>query len=521
MFREVPMVEVREVLRLRQMGYGLRRTAALLGLDRKTVRRYLAVAEKVGFGPESGEITDELVADVLVALQPGRPGGWHGENWAGLESQRSLLQEWLSDGLRLTKIEVLLRRRGVTVPYRTLHRYCVLELGFGAPRDTVRVDDGEAGQELQADFGRMGMVGRRGSVRRLVKGLVLTAVLSRHMFCWPTFGETLEEVIEGFEEAWIFFGGVFHVVISDNLKAIVLKADPLHPDLNAGFLEYAQARGFVVDPCIIKSPTHKPRVERVVPFCRESGFAGENFPDLESARTGMRRWCLEEAGMRIHGTTQRRPLEHFREAELEQLLPLPEGRYEVPIYARPKVARDHHVAVAKALYSVPGDHIGERVEVRADSRLVKISYRGIVLREHVRQAPGGRSTLSEDLPEEKRGYAMRDVEYLKGVAAGHGEQIGIYAGQLLDSPLPWTRMRQVYRLLGLVKRYGAERVGQACTKTLALEVVDVTRVQRILEQALEQEREAAGVQMTLAFPSRFARDPSEFALKKEKENHHA
>jgi len=58
MFREVPMVEVREVLRLRQMGYGLRRTAALLGLDRKTVRRYLAVAEAVGFRPESSEITD-------------------------------------------------------------------------------------------------------------------------------------------------------------------------------------------------------------------------------------------------------------------------------------------------------------------------------------------------------------------------------------------------------------------------------------------------------------------------------
>jgi len=520
MFREVPMVEVREVLRLRHLGYGLRRTAALLGLDRKTVRRYLAVAEEVGFRPESSEITDGLVADVLVALQPGRPGGWHGENWAGLESQRSLLQEWLSDGLHLTKIEVLLRRRGVAVPYRTLHRYCVSELGFGAQRDTVRVDDGEPGQELQADFGRMGLVGRRGSVRRLVKGLVLTAVLSRHMFCWLTFGETLEEVIEGFEEAWIFFGGVFHVVISDNLKAIVVKADPLHPDLNTGFLEYAQARGFVVDPCIIKSPTQKPRVERMVPFCRQAGFAGEDFPDLGSARAGMRRWCLEDAGMRIHGTTQRRPLEHFREAELAHLLPLPKGRYEVPIYARPKVARDHHVGVAKALYSVPGGHIGERVEVRADSRLVKISYHGIVLREHVRQAPGGRSTLPEDLPQEKRGYAMRDLEYLKSVATGHGEQIGIYATQLLDSPLPWTRMRQVYRLLGLVKRYGAERVGQACSKTLALEVVDVVRVQRILEQALEQEREEAGVQMALAFPPRFARDPSEFALKK-KENHRA
>ena len=128
-----------------------------------------------------------------------------------------------------------------------------------------------------------------------------------------------------------------------------------------------------------------------------------------------------------------------------------------------------------------------------------ISYHGVVLLEHVRQAAGGRSTRPKDLPQEERGYAMRDLEYLQRVAAGHGEPVGIYAAQLPAGPLPWTRMRQVYRLLGLVKRYGAERVGQACAKTLALDVVDVVRVQRILEQALGQEREAAGVQMALAF----------------------
>lgn len=301
---------------------------------------------------------------------------------------------------------------------------------------------------------------------------------------------------------------------------MVLEADPIHPHLNPGFLEYAQARGFVVDPCIVRSPTQKPRVERTVPYCRQAGFAGEDFPDLDRARAGMWRWCLEDAGMRTHGTTQRRPLEHFKEVELAHLLPLPEGRYELPIYAQPKVARDHHVAVAKALYSVPGGHVGEHVEVRADSRLVRISYQGMVLREHPRKPPGGRSTIAADLPQEKRGYALRDLEYLKSVAASHGELVGIYATRLLDSPLPWTRMRQVYRLLGLVKRYGAERVGQACSRTLSLEVVDVTRVQRILEQALEREREEAGTQLALALPPRFARDPSEFALKT-KENHHA
>src|SRR5262249_1709239 len=134
---------------------------------------------------------------------------------------------------------------------------------------------------------------------------------------------SLPEVIEGFEEGWEFFGGVFRVLIVDNLKAVVDRADPLNPRLNPAFLEYAQSRGFVVDPCIIGSPTQKPRVERAVPYCRDSGFAGEGFPDLLAARRGMRAWCLEEAGTRIHGTTQRQPLQHFLEVEKTHLLPAP------------------------------------------------------------------------------------------------------------------------------------------------------------------------------------------------------
>jgi len=513
MFREVHMAEVREVLRLWKMGRGVREVERLLDVDRKTVRRYVEVATKVGLARGPGDVPDEVVGAVVAQLRPGRRE-WHGESWAELESQRAFIKAKLDDRLRLTKIETLLRRRGVVVPYRTLNRFCITELGFGNRGETVPVADGEPGQELQIDFGRLGLVGHK-QPRRAVKGLIFTACLSRHMFCWPTFGESLEEVIEGFEEAWIFFDGVFRVAIVDNFKAIVDKADPTHPRLNVAFLEYAQARGFVIDPCRIQSPKDKPRVERVVPYCRESGFAGEDFADLQSSRIGMRRWCLDDAGMRIHGTTQRRPVEHFRDVELAALLAVPTSRYEVPHYGDAKVGRDHHISVLKALYSVPGNRIGQRVDARADRLLVKVYDRGQLIREHPRQAPGGRSTYAEDLPQEKSVYAMRDVNYLRRVAAGHGENIGIYADRLLDSPLPWTRMRQVYKLNGLVKRWGAERVDAACERCLELDVVDVNRVARIVERAMEREREAAGLPLAPVVRLRFARHPDEFTTKKE------
>lgn len=255
MFREVSMAEVREVLRLWQMGRSNREIERLLGVNRKTVRRYVEVAVKAGLTRGLGGISEEVVGAVVEQRRPGRPT-WHGDSWAELNGQRAFIEAPLKDDRRLTKIEVLLRRRSVVVPYRTLHRFCVAEFGFGNRGETVPVDEGEPGQELQVDFGRLGLVGLH-PPRRMAKGLIFTACVSRHQFCWPTFGETLEEVIEGFEEAWLFFDGVFRVVIIDNLKAVVLKADPSQPLLHSIFLEYAPARGFVVDPCRVRSPRDK------------------------------------------------------------------------------------------------------------------------------------------------------------------------------------------------------------------------------------------------------------------------
>lgn len=511
MFREVHMIEVKEVLRLWRMGHGIRRTSELTGLDRKTVRRYRATAEELGLGRDGGEIGDAEVGALIASVRPDRRGQGRGHDWERLESQRGQIQKWLTESLTLTKIHSLLRRRGVDVNYRTLHRFCVAEFDLGRPRETVPVADGPPGHEVQADFGRLGYITMPSGKRRLVRGLALVAVVSRHLFCWPTFGESLPEIIEGFEAAWTHFQGVFRIVIVDNLAAVVTRADPLHPLINPVFQEYAQARGFIVDPCEVRSPTQKPRVERQIPYCRQSGFQGEDFRDLLQVRRHFHEWGLQEAGLRTHRTTRRRPLEHFREVEQPHLLPKPETPFDIPTYAKPTVARDHHVAVCLAVYSVPGNRIGQVVDARADSKLIKISQHGQLLRVHERKPPGGRSTFPEDLPAEKRGYAMRDIEYLKRVAAGHGEQIAIYVSQLLEGPLPWSRMRQVYRLLGLVKRFGAEAVEAACRRCLEHDVVDVTRVKRIVERALERRPDVLGSESGTILRPRFARNPNEFA----------
>ena len=81
-FREVGVVEVREVLRGWLDGAGLRKAAERAGVDRKTARRYVGAAEAEGLVREAGveALTDELIGNVVTAVRPARHSG-HGGSW--------------------------------------------------------------------------------------------------------------------------------------------------------------------------------------------------------------------------------------------------------------------------------------------------------------------------------------------------------------------------------------------------------------------------------------------------------
>jgi transposase len=507
MYREVRMVEITEVLRLWRAGVPKKRIAARLGLDPKTVRRYVTVAEGTGLRVGDDVVSEMQLRDVFLALHPGG-GRPRGDGWDQCRAQQEAIRRWLKDGLRLTKIRKLLVRQGVELPYPTLYRFAVLELGFGRTTPTIPVADGEPGEELQLDTGWVGWLTPIGHKRRF-RAWIFTAVRSRHRFAYPTFEETTARAIDACEAAWAFFGGIFKVLIPDNTAAIVTQADPLAPRITLAFLEYAQARGFHIDPARVRHPRDKGRVERAVQTVRDDCFAGEILTTLEDARTHARHWCREDYGLRRHSRTQRAPREHFETEEQSLLLPCPTTAYEIPLWSEPKVARDQHVQVAKALYSVPRHFVGRTLRARADQQTVRL-YDGLTLvKTHARQPPGGRATDPTDFPAERSVYALRDVDALRRQAATHGEAVGRFAAAVLEGPLPWTRMRRVYALLGLARRFGAARVNDACAIALAAEMLDIHRLKRML--ALGQPP-SAGVPARVIPLGRFLRPASQYAL---------
>jgi hypothetical protein len=253
---------------------------------------------------------------------------------------------------------------------------------------------------------------------------------------------------------------------------------------------------------------YKGRVEKSVRDTRDDCFGGEHLWTLEQTHERALVWARAEYGMRRHSTTQRLPREHFLAVEAAHLLPAPTTTYDVPTWADPKVGRDHLAQVVRALYSLPTRWIGTRVRARADRATVRFYFRGELIKTHPRKAPGERSIDPADFPDEKRPYAMRDLAYLQSQAAACGPAVGWYAAALLAGPLPWARMRRVYALLRLVRRYGAARVEACCTTALAHRMLNVHRLEKMLKHPAPPPSAPARVLP----PARYLRDPRQYAL---------
>ena len=200
-YREVTMIEIKEVLRQWMGGEPSKRIARRLGLDPKTVRRYTRTAKSLGVsvGMKAETLDEEKLTEILAALgfMPGRS---HGATWEQCERHREWIAEKLRGGVRLSKIRRLLARQGIDLAQATLYRFATSELGFGRQSPTIPVADGVAGEELYVDTGWMRIVlpdehGRR----RRMRAWIFTPGVSRYRFTYPCFGETTKSAIEACE----------------------------------------------------------------------------------------------------------------------------------------------------------------------------------------------------------------------------------------------------------------------------------------------------------------------------------
>ncbi len=377
---------------------------------------------------------------------------------------------------------------------------------------TVRLPETGPGKYLQVDFGYMGLIWDEEAGRsRKTHALILTMCHSRHMYVYLTFAQDIRAVIEGFEATWDYFEGISIIVIIDNLKPAIDKSDHYSPKINRQFLEYAQSRHFIVDPANSGHPRGKPIVERAVSYVRDNFFKGENFISIDDGRERAVDWCSNVAGKRIHGTTRKVPAEVFECIEKAALKPYTGERYDIPYWAVCKVHPDHHIRFKNSLYSLPTKYISKTVEVKGDSALVKIYFKGSLVKIHKRAESGKRSTDFDDYPKELAPYTLRNPKYQISEGYRRATEIGAFIEDILTGPYPWHRLRSAQKILRLSDRYGADRMAKALTKAKAYSIYDMRRIENMIKNNMEDmpPDKQDTVQLNLDDP-KFLRDSKSF-----------
>jgi hypothetical protein len=227
----------------------------------------------------------------------------------------------------------------------------------------------------------------------------------------------------------------------------VERADLYDPKLNRAYAELAEHYGTLVDPARARKPRDKPRVERPMPYVRDSLWRGREFTSLQQMQAEALRWCREVAGQRacrpLDGAA---PVAVFAAAEAEALKALPVKPFVLATWSRAKVGPDIHVKVGKALYSVPWRLIGQRLDARETWTTVQLFHNGHLVATHARVDKGKRTDMSH-YPPEKIAFAMRTPTWCRQRA----EQIG-------------TRLHQGHRLAAgsrcaLPAAFGPRRAG--------------------------------------------------------------
>ncbi len=493
--RRISVEDDAEILVHWRAGRGIRQIARSLGYARNTVRERIAQAIAAGFGREGPPLS---AAEWRAALVAAGSGSAVAPGRLELEPLREKIAEAVKASTAATVWQRLHESGEVRCSMRTFQRYVREEIRATDPaRLTVPMPEPTFGEAMELDFGRLGMwtdpVGGR---RRTVWAFVATLRASGMHFVRPVLKMDRSTWITCHLEALRFFGGCPKLWICDNLKTGVLTADLYDPRLNRAYRELAEYHGALIDPARAAHPKDKPRVERAMPYVRDSFWSGRHFARFDEIVHEALIWSRGTAPRRRHRVHGLPVGELFEKRERPALIPLPERPFALFEWREVKVHPDCHVAIDRTLYSVPWQHVGKTLLAKIGAPLIELFDGDVLVKTHLINPRGRRVTDQADLPPDKVAFLMRTPAWCRKRAA----EVGSGTAGLVDALLQegsLIRLREVQALLRLADTYGAARLEAACALAVTADGRMKT-VRNILRAGLDEVRASAEPATTAA-----------------------
>lgn len=490
--KTIIMSKVKQIIRLRANGVALQTIAKAVGVSRNTVKKYLKLIEIKGYSHEAlmdkedGQL-EALLADPDEASEARYEALEGMFPYLGKELPRTGVTRWILWGEYKEK-----HPDG----YSYAH-FCRYLKQWMASKGATMHFEHEPGDRMYIDFAGKKLYITDPQTGEVTEAEVYVAILgySQLTYVQAVPSQRKEDFIMATEKALYYFGGAPRVMVPDNLKSAVHKANKYEADINAGFMDFANHYGTAVLPARSYRPRDKSLAESAVNIAYSRIYApirNNVFHSIEA----LNQTILDLLEEHNHRRFQKEPVsrrQKFEQVEREKLMPLAQDRYEMKNFKHATIMKNSHIHLSedKHYYSVPYRYIGRKAKLVYSVSKVSIFYNRERIAFHKRDPKRfGYTTIKEHLPSAHQFVSDWNPDKFLSWAARIDPKVKEYITVILESK---TYPEQAYRscvgILSQEKKVGAERLVSAVERAMHYGAYNYKIIDRILKGGLDRLKE--------------------------------
>lgn len=480
------MRKTQEILRLKfGCGQSNRDIAKSISVSRSTIADYLLRAKAAGLSWPLPEGMDEVTLERLLFPSTTK-----------VQRRDRPLPVW-------PDVHTELKRKGVTLAllwqeYKEKNPdgyqyswFCQNYERWQGTIDLVMRHDYRAGEKVFVDYAgqTVDLIDPHTSEVKTAQIFVAVLGASNYTYAEATWTQALPDWIGSHVRAFSSFGGVPEVMVPDNLKSGVTKANYYEPDINPTYQDMASHYGLVVLPARVREPRDKAKAETGVQIVERQILArlrNHTFFSLAELNKEVARLLAElnaKPFQKLPGSRQ----SLLESLDRPALKPLPSTPYQFAEWKRATVHIDYHLEIDGHYYSVPHQLVKQKLDSRVTATTVEFFHKGRRVASHQRNYQKGRhTTVKEHMPANHRQYLEWSPERFLNWAKKIGPHMVILTEKILAAR---THPQQAYRtLLGIFrlgKSYTDQRLDAACARALIIGAVSFRSVESILKTGLD------------------------------------
>jgi len=486
------MQRIKQIIRYHIDGLGTKRIVTLTRASKNTVKQYVRRFHELSVTWEELNVLKEHEVHRLFSTSLPK-------ELAKQDPRFERLQELLPG------IVKALRKRGMTIDlqwerYKSSQADHYQRTQFGQYlRDYRKISNGtmhvehKAGDKLFVDYtgDKLSIVDTDTGVVTAVEVFVGILGCSQLTFVFACRSQSTEDFINCTRECLEYIGGAPEAIVTDNLKAAVIKSSKYEPRLNQAFESFSEHYSTAVLPARAYKPKDKALVEGAVKLIYQRIFiplADQQFTSIKQLNEAILVLCDEYNLAPFKGQESRR--ERFEEDERQTLKSLPDLPYEMRHSKTATVMKNGHVSLSidKHFYSVPHTYIGKKVKVLYTSDLVEVYYKYELIALHERNYRKNRyTTLEEHLASKHKFMSEWNPDFFVNRGKALSETIGQYLEKVMESKAyPEQGFKACNGILNLSYKVGALRLTKACLRASEYGTYNYGVIQDILTRRLDQ-----------------------------------